>query len=113
MALEENIQKLRDSLAVTSAQTLRHEAMLKDHAAWLHSHDLAMIAHEEWLKAHEEAVAQHDREMAEIRENGRKVEEHIDQIAKIDAERGRVLDERIANLVSAIGKMISEGNGKG
>jgi hypothetical protein len=98
MALEENIQKLRDSLGVTSAQTLRHEAMLKDHAAWLHSHDLATIAHEEWLKAHEEAVAQHDREMAEIR--------------MADAERGRVLDERIANLVSAIGKIIREGNGK-
>jgi len=32
MDFEENIPKLRDSLAVTPAQTLRHETLLKDHA---------------------------------------------------------------------------------
>jgi hypothetical protein len=50
--------------------------------------------------------------MAEIRENGRKLDERIDQITKNDAERGRALDDRIDKLVSAIGKMISERNGK-
>ena len=112
MNLEENFREIRDALAINSAQNLRHETMLKDHAAWLHSHDQVMIAHEQWLRAHEEAVAQHDREMAELRESGRKLDERIDQIARNDAERGRKLDERIDKLVSAIGKLIGERSGK-
>jgi len=35
VTLEENIQQLRDSLVVTSAQTLRHETRVKEHQQWL------------------------------------------------------------------------------
>jgi hypothetical protein len=123
MSLEENIQKLRDSLTVTSAQALRHETLLKDHAEWLQAHDQIMITHAA-------AVALHDREMAEMRERidqiaendaerGRALDERIDklgvridQIAENDAERGRALDERIDKLVSAIGELIRVRNGK-
>lgn len=35
MTLEENIQQLRDSLTVTSAQALRHETRIKEHQQWL------------------------------------------------------------------------------
>jgi hypothetical protein len=41
MTLEENIQRLRDSLTVTSAQTLRHETRLKEHQEWLEANELA------------------------------------------------------------------------
>jgi len=95
MSLEENIQKLRDSLTVTSAQALRHETLLKDHAEWLQAHDQIMITHAA-------AVALHDRELAEMRENGRALDERIDQIAENDAERGRALDERIDKLAERI-----------
>jgi hypothetical protein len=109
VTLEENIQQLRDSLAVTSAQTLRHETRVKEHQQWLEQMELAFAR----MAARHEI---HEREMDEIRkadaERGRKLDEHIDQIAKADAERGRVLDERIDKLVSAIGKMINERNGK-
>ena len=105
MTLEENIQQLRDSLAVTSAQTLRHETRIKEHQQWLEQMELAFAR---MAVSHEI----HEREMAEMRENGRKLDERISQIAKADAERGRALDARIDNLVSAIGKMISERDGK-
>lgn len=47
--------------------------------------------HGEWLVEHEKSMRDHDRQIAEQREFGKKV------------------DERINNIVSAIGKMISEG----
>jgi hypothetical protein len=34
MTLEENIQQLRDSLTIKSAQTLRHETRIKGHQKW-------------------------------------------------------------------------------
>jgi|HubBroStandDraft_2_1064218.scaffolds.fasta_scaffold600151_2 hypothetical protein len=109
MTLEENIQQLRESLAVTSAQTLRHETRIKEHQQWLEQMELAFAR----MAASHEV---HKREMAEMRaadaERGRKLDERIDQIARNDAERGRALDERIDKLVSAIGKMISERDGK-
>jgi chromosome segregation ATPase len=105
VTLEENIQQLRDSLAVTSAQTLRHETRIKEHQQWLEQMELAFAR----MAARHEI---HEREMADIRENGRKLDERIDQIAKNDADRGRALDDRIDKLVSAIGKMISKRNGK-
>jgi hypothetical protein len=104
MSLEENIRQLRDSLTVTSAQTLRRETLLKDHAEWLRTMAEAEARHLEWLQAHERAIAGHEREMAEWRETARKDREEA-------RERGRVLDERIDKLVSAIGKMIRERNG--
>ena len=109
MTLEENIQQLRDSLAVTSAQTLRHETRIKEHQLWLEQMELAFAR----MAARHEV---HECEMEEIRkadaERGRKLDERIDLIANADAERGRALDERIDKLVSAIGKMISERSGK-
>ena len=99
MSLEENIRQLRDSLTVTSAQTLRHETLLKDHAEWLRT--LA-----EATARHVRAIEAHDREMAELRENARKDRKEA-------RERGKALDERIDKLVSAIGKMIREPQRKG
>jgi hypothetical protein len=110
MTLDENINKLRESLTVTSAQALRHEAMLKDHAEWLQAHDKAVISHGEWLKAQEAAAARHDKEMAEARERGKATDERIDRMQAEMRERGRIIDERIEKLVSAIGKMIGERN---
>src|ERR1700678_1075578 len=74
VTLEENIQQLRDSLVVTSAQTLRHETRIKEHQQWLEQMELAFAR----MAASHEV---HKREMAEMRE--------------ADAERGRKLDERI------------------
>ena len=45
MTLEENIQQLRDSLTVTSAQTLRHETRLKEHQQWLEDNEAAFAKH--------------------------------------------------------------------
>lgn len=42
MTLEENIQQLRDSLTVTSAQTLRHETRLKEHQQWLEDCEMVL-----------------------------------------------------------------------
>jgi phosphoenolpyruvate synthase/pyruvate phosphate dikinase len=108
MTLEENIQQLRDSLIVTSAQTLLHETRLKDHQKWQEQMESAFAR---MAASHEE----HKREMAEIAEadaeRGRKLDERIDQIAKADAERGKALDGRIDKLVSAIGELIRTRNG--
>jgi hypothetical protein len=41
MTLEENIQQMRDSLAVNSAMTLRHETRVKEHQEWLEQMELA------------------------------------------------------------------------
>jgi hypothetical protein len=101
MNLEENIQQMRDSLAVNSAMTLRHETRVKEHQEWLEQMELAFAR----MAASHEA---HKREMAE---SGRKTEDLIRQIAKADADRGRALDERINNLVSAIGELIRTRNG--
>ena len=45
MTLEENIRELRESLIVTSAQTLRHETRLKEHQQWLEDNELAYARH--------------------------------------------------------------------
>src|SRR5580658_5346033 len=77
VTLEENIQQLRDSLVVTSAQTLRHETRIKEHQQWLEQMELAFAR----MAASHEV---HKREMAEMRESGRKFDERMDQIAKAD-----------------------------
>lgn len=59
MTLDENISQLRDALTVTSAMTLRHETLLKDHAEWLQAHDRAMLE----LDAR---TIQHERNMERI-----------------------------------------------
>lgn len=51
MSLEENIQQLRDSLTVTSAQTLRHETRIKEHQQWQEDMELAFAR---MAKAHAE-----------------------------------------------------------
>ncbi len=123
MNLDDMIREMRDALTVNSAQNLRHETWLKDHQEWLPGHDQAMIAHEKWLREHEAAVIaheqwlrEHEREMAEMaRTHEQWLKEHqrdMAAIVKAEAERGRALDERIDKLVSAIGKFISERNGK-
>jgi hypothetical protein len=52
------------------------------------------------------AAALHDRETAGMRENGRKLDERIGQIAENDAQRGCALDEGIDKLVSDVGELI-------
>ena len=64
-----------------------------------------VVAHDNQIEALIRIAEKHDREMVEIRENARKAEAEA-------RERGRVLDERIANLVSAIGELIRRRNGK-
>ena len=44
MTLEENIQQLRESLTVTSAQTLRHETRLKEHRQWLEDCEMVLVS---------------------------------------------------------------------
>jgi len=50
VTLEENIQQLRDSLSVTSAQTLRHETRIKEHQQWLEQMEIA-FASVKWTKS--------------------------------------------------------------
>jgi hypothetical protein len=45
MTLEENIEKLRDSLTVDSAMALRNETRLKEHQQWLEDNELAYAKH--------------------------------------------------------------------
>lgn len=71
--LQAAMKELEEASAVTGHLQARQALLLKGHAEWLHSHDRAM---------------------KEIRENGRKI------------------DERIENLVSAIGELIPGRNGK-
>ena len=59
VSLEENIQKLRDSLDVTSAQVLRHETRIKEHQKWLEDNELA-------YQKHRIMMAEHDAKMIEL-----------------------------------------------
>jgi hypothetical protein len=59
MTLEEIVQQLKDAQTVTGAQTLRHEARLKEHEQWLRDNELAYARHRE-------IVEQHDRMMADF-----------------------------------------------
>ena len=45
MTLEEMIQQLKDAQTVNGAQTLRHEARLKEHQQWLEDNELASSKH--------------------------------------------------------------------
>lgn len=72
-------------------------------------HAALLKDHAEWLEAHQHAIARHDKEMAEARERGRELDERIANLVSGERERGREIDERIANLVSAIGEMLRKG----
>jgi hypothetical protein len=104
MTLEENIQQMRDSLAVNSAMTLRHQTRVKEHQEWLEQVELAFAR----MAASHEA---HERDMAQIAkadsDRGRALDERIDGLAR----EGRALDGRIDKLVSAIGELIRTRNG--
>ena len=75
------VRELRDAVTVTAELEARQSRALRDHTAWLEEHDLAMKAHDASMKAHDLA-------MLEFRENG------------------KILDRRIADLVSAFGEFI-------
>jgi uncharacterized membrane-anchored protein YjiN (DUF445 family) len=110
MTLEEMVREMRETLAVTSTMSLRHQTIAKEHAECLRDQERILQKPAEWQE-------QYERRMRELREEeaerGRAVDaridklgERIDSIAKADAERGRVLDARIAELVSAVGEML-------
>ncbi len=49
MTLEEIVAQLKDAQTVTGAQTLRHEARLKEHQQWLEDNELAYSRHREMM----------------------------------------------------------------
>jgi len=49
MTLEEIVQQLKDAQTVTGAQTLHHEARLKEHHQWLEDNELAYAKHREMM----------------------------------------------------------------
>jgi hypothetical protein len=95
MTLEENIQQLRDSLTVTSAQVLRHETRLKDHQKWLEDNELA-------YQKHRIMMAEHDAKMVDL----------DDKITKIAAAQlvNEELSKNNAELLKAF--LQRGGNGK-
>jgi hypothetical protein len=84
MTLEENIQQLRDSLAVNSAMTVRHEARVKEHQEWMGQMELAFAR----MAARDEI---HSARMEEL-------DEKITQIAAAQL----LNDERLAALWSKL-----------
>ncbi len=95
LTLEENIQQLRDSLTVTSAQVLRHETRIKEHQKWLEDNELA-------YQRHRIMMAEHDARMVEL-------DDKIDKIAA-----AQLLNEELsksnAKLLEAF--LLRGGNGK-
>ena len=66
MTLEENIRELRESLIVTSAQTLRHETRLKEHQQWLEDNEMAYARHRIAMAELDARTIQHERNMERI-----------------------------------------------
>ena len=66
MTLEENIQQMRDSLAVNSAQTLRHEARVKEHQQWLEQMELAFARMAKQNEIHAEKMIEFDEKMTQV-----------------------------------------------
>jgi hypothetical protein len=66
MTLEENIQQLRDSLTVTSAQVLRHETRLKEHQQWLEQMELSFAWMAKLNEMHAEKMIESDEKMTQV-----------------------------------------------
>jgi hypothetical protein len=66
MTLEENIQQLRDSLTVTSAQALRHETRLKEHQQWLEQMELSFARMAKLNEMHAEKMIEFDEKMTQV-----------------------------------------------
>jgi hypothetical protein len=66
MTLEENIQQLRDSLTVTSAQTLRHETRLKEHQKWQEDMELAFARMAAQDEIHSAKMIEFDEKMTQV-----------------------------------------------
>jgi hypothetical protein len=62
--------------------------------------------HEEWLAKHEQAVAEHAKWQDQWNREREQRQREDEQWRREQRERDRILDERIANLVSAIGEYI-------
>jgi hypothetical protein len=84
MTLEENIQQLRDSLTVTSAQTLRHETRIKEHQQW----------QEQMERAFARMAAQHEIHSAKMLE----FDEKMTQVAAAQL----ITEERLKGLIDAL-----------
>lgn len=86
MTLEENIQQLRDSLTVTSAQTLRHETRLKDHQQWTGDIERAFTRIAALDQVHSEKMVKLDGKITQIAAAALLSEEKISRLsAKVDA----------------------------
>jgi hypothetical protein len=66
MTLEENIQQMRDSLAVNSAMTLRHETRLKEHQQWLEQMELSFARMARLNEMHAEKMLEFDEKMTQV-----------------------------------------------
>jgi hypothetical protein len=66
MSLEENIQQLRDALAVASAMTLRHETRVKEHQQWLEEMELAFARMAKQDEIHAERMSEFDHKMTQV-----------------------------------------------
>src|SRR5580693_7996927 len=66
MSLEENIQQLRDSLAVTSAMTLRHETRVKEHQQWQEQMELAFARMAARDEIHSARMEELDEKMTQL-----------------------------------------------
>ena len=66
MNLEEIIEKLRDSLTVTSAQTLRHETRLKEHQKWQEDMELAFARMAALDEIHSAKMIEFDEKMTQV-----------------------------------------------
>jgi hypothetical protein len=101
-AHDELIRELRDGLIVNARLQADQERRQEAHAKWLEEHERAMKAFDERL---DRMAAEQERTKAE----------HERTLRELAAERDRAkkeLDERIANLVSAIGEFIRESRRK-
>lgn len=87
-------KEIDDALAVMGGLQARQGRVLHEHSEWLEEHQRAMQRHQEWLQ-------EHDRTMA-----------RIEASLAAQAAAGKVTDERIEKLVSAIGEFIRRNGGE-
>lgn len=99
---DELVRELRDAMTVTARLESRHYQMVQDHQKWLEEETLATARHREAQARHEVWIEEHDRALA--RHEGW-LEEHDRGMREL-RERDKLLDDRIAKLVSGFGEFM-------
>jgi uncharacterized coiled-coil protein SlyX len=113
---DELVRELRDAMTVNARLESRHSQMVEDHQKWLEEETLAIARHREWMTHHGEALARHDEALARHDEA---VARHDEALARHEVwleehdrgmrelrERDKLLDDRIAKLVSGLGEFM-------